>query len=108
MRLIAPVFLEEDAAMMAEIMRKSRGIMTDWLRENYRPLEQDLGQLTTLRNGISYQRYFSQIWHYVFGYTNRELIDAGLMADPYEEGRQYKGFLPMAQINEALDLGVRR
>jgi hypothetical protein len=36
------------------------------------------------------------VWHPLFGVANRELVAAGLFADPYDAKRTFKGFIPAA------------
>jgi hypothetical protein len=35
------------------------------------------------------------IWHFVFEFANRALVEEGLFANPYAEDRRYQGFLPV-------------
>jgi hypothetical protein len=47
-----------------------------------------------MRYGVPLADGFYWIWHYLFGVANRELVAAGLLADPYASDRQFKGFIP--------------
>ncbi len=37
---------------------------------------------------------FYWIWHYIIGIANRELVTAGLFADPYAPDHIFQGFIP--------------
>ena len=42
------------------------------------------------------------VWHYVFGFANRRLVEAGLFTDPCAPTRKYKRDIPAAFENDAL------
>jgi len=89
-----PVFSQQDAPMIEELLDVSRAVMEEWLADNHDTIRSELGEITPLRYGVPYEVVFTQIWHYIFGLTNRHLVEAGLFADPYGDGRTNKGFLP--------------
>ena len=68
--------------------------MIAWHEENYDAIKAVLSDLTPLRNGVPFERVYTEVWHFVFGIANRELVKAGFFADPYAEGRRHKGFRP--------------
>jgi hypothetical protein len=49
----------------------------------------------TLPVAVPFTESFTMVWHYIFGITNRRLVEAGLFADPYNEKRKFKGFIPL-------------
>jgi hypothetical protein len=89
-----PVFAKRDRLAVAEFLSLSRSILEPWLKRNYETIEQDLGEITPLKYGVPYDEVFSQVWHYIFGITNRQLVETGFFADPYAPDRTYPGFLP--------------
>ena len=89
-----PVFTEQDKSMVRKLRRLGQDIMLEWLDERYEILAQELSYLTPQRYGVPLKDGFYTIWHYIFGIANRELVSEGLLADPYDSGRAYKGFIP--------------
>ncbi len=69
--------------------------MDAWLAANYQAVQAELSTITPLRYGVPYADVFTQVWHYLFGTANRQLVEARVFADPYSESRQYKGFIPV-------------
>ncbi len=93
-RANVPVFSRSDYAMVTRLRRIGWEVMDVWLAENYDKIKAELGDTTPTRSGVPYSEGFTQIWHYVFGIANRQLVEAGLFADPYAESRKFKGFIP--------------
>ncbi len=85
----------DDAEAVAAMVALGREIMVDWHEANYARIRQALSDLTPIRNGVPFERVYTEIWHFVFGFANRTLVEEGLFANPYEEGRRYRGFLPV-------------
>jgi hypothetical protein len=92
---IVPVLAAEDSAFVHDVVALSRGVDSTWLEAHYAPLRAALDSLSAARQGVPYGDLFTQIWHYVFGLTNRELVRRGMFADPYAPNRRWKGFFPV-------------
>ncbi len=90
-----PVLAEQDHAAIRQARELSRSIIEQWLAHNYEPLRNSLSGITPVREGVPYPQVFTQIWHYVFGMTNGELVRLGFFADPYASSRKFKGFIPV-------------
>ncbi len=84
----------EDKAMVRDMVAKSREIMIAWHEAHYDGIKEALSGLTPLRNGVPFERVYTEVWHFVFGIANRELVKAGFFADPYADDRRHKGFRP--------------
>lgn len=82
--------------MIDTVRALSRQLMVEWLDSNYVAVETGLGDLTALRYAVPYEQLFTEIWHYLFGLANRELVQSGQFADPYEDERVSKGMIPFA------------
>lgn len=52
------------------------------VKNSYNELEPDLGDITPFRNNISMMEVFGEVWHWIFGQTNRLLVDRGIIYDP--------------------------
>jgi hypothetical protein len=89
------VLRPEDAEPVAAMVALGREIMVGWHEANYARIRQALSDLTPIRNGVPFERVYTEIWHFVFGFANRTLVEEGLFANPYEESRRYRGFLPV-------------
>lgn len=91
---VIPVLTERDRTMVRELRVLGRQAMVKWMDERYQQLSADLADLTPRRYGVPLAKSFWWVWHYVFGIANRELVAAGLFADPYDPKRTFKGFIP--------------
>jgi hypothetical protein len=91
---IIPVLAQRDLPMVRQIRRIASDVMEQWLATNYSHIKDDLREITPLRSGVPYATAFTQIWHYLFASANRQLVQAGLFADPYAATRKYKGNIP--------------
>ena len=69
--------------------------MAAWHEANYARIRQALSDLTPIRNGVPFERVYTEIWHFVFGFANRTLVQEGFFANPYAESRRYQGFIPV-------------
>ena len=93
-RAIIPVLDDRDAPMVKELRVLGREAIANWLEERYKGLTGELRDLSPVRYGVPLSEGFYDVWHYIFGIANRELVAAGLFADPYDANRPFKGFLP--------------
>lgn len=92
--LLIPVFDHDDQEMIDELLVLSSRNIEDWLASNYDAIKDGLANTTAMRHGVSYDEFFSNVWHHIFGLQNREMARAGLFAHPYGIDRKYKGFYP--------------
>jgi hypothetical protein len=85
---------ERDRGMVRQLRQLGRQAMARWADERYPALASELDALTPRKYGVPLSHSFYWVWHYIFGIANRELVAAGLLADPYDPGRRFPGFLP--------------
>ena len=95
-RASVPVLAKKDLAMVTRLRRIGWEVMDAWLAANYDKVRTELADTAPTRNGVAYGEGFTQIWHYLFGIANRQLVEASLFADPYAPSRKFKGFVPTA------------
>lgn len=88
-----PVLPRSDKPLTQAVLAKSQKILADWLPEHLGALRKDLKGLTPFRYGLPFEKAFSQVWHYLFGLTNQEMVRGGLFADPYSADRTARGFI---------------
>ncbi len=99
-RAAIPVLTRRDEGMARRLIAIGRGVMEGWLASNYGRMKAELSNLSFTRSGVPFEDGFTMIWHYVFGMTNRRLVEAGLFADPYAAELRYKGSIPaVSQID---------
>ena len=89
--LRVPVFTERDKPMIDRTLALSRKIMKEWFAAHHAELRRDLASLTGIRNGLTFEELFTQVWHEIFGAVTRELIRSKLVADPYAPDARSKG-----------------
>lgn len=90
----AVVLGQQDDAAVTAARDLSRKVISAWLDGNYEKLRQRLVGTSPVRNGVPYPLIFTQVWHYIFGIANRQLVEGGFFADPYADDRRFKGFIP--------------
>ena len=90
-RATALVLTKRDEAMTKRLLAIGNRVMSQWLAENYPKIKSELQNLSFTRSGVPFEDGFTMIWHYLFGLTNRQLVEAGLFTDPYAPDRKYKG-----------------
>jgi hypothetical protein len=98
-RSTALVLVPDDADLVSAMLAKGREIMVAWHTANYDAIRAQLAELTPLRNGVPFERVYTEVWHFVFGITNRTLVEEGFFADPYDHTRQHQGFVPAIFAN---------
>lgn len=102
--LLVPVLDREDRRVVDGVLRLSRRILTPWLHEHYPALRDELGSLTSMRQGVPFESLFTQIWHELFGLATRDLVRSGLLFDPAGPAMVYKGSYPVLWRQELFDL----
>jgi hypothetical protein len=93
--LTVPVLGESDEATVRSFLRLSRGILNDWLKHNYKPMQRELDGLTAVRQGVPYPVLFSQIWHELFGQATRDLAVNGVIENPRAPNATWNGSVPV-------------
>ena len=86
-----PYFLAEDAPAAHSVRNLVFREVADWCAKHYERLKSDLSQITALRHGVDYSEVFIDLWHWVFGLTNKRLAEKGLIFDPYSPGHETPG-----------------
>lgn len=86
-----PVLTQKDKAMVKALLRIGHDVMESWLAANYQPFRDSIREITPVRQGVPYEQTFDQLWHYLFGIANGDLVESGLFVDPYAVGRTRQG-----------------
>ena len=98
-----PVLSLCDSSMVQQIRRIGREEMENWFDSEYEQLHKELSELTPFRYGVEQKDFFYNVWHDIFGATNRILVKAGLFADPYSKLYGAKGIIPVVFHNSLYD-----
>lgn len=101
--LSIPYFTEEDVEMIADCIEPFVPVLKNWLDDNWEGLKEDLKETMPMKNGVPFDEFFIQAWHYVFGSVNKKLAKKGFIYDTYLEGSKHKGYLPGVGEKEVLD-----
>lgn len=86
-----PYFFREDAPYVHAAKRIVLSLVADWCERHYDPMRMELSGLTSLRHGVDYAEVFVDLWHWVFGFTNKRLAEAGRIFDAYSPGHKTPG-----------------
>jgi len=90
-----PVLSLLDSSVVRKIRAIGREEMEIWFESGYKQLHDELAELTPFRYGLDQTDFFYNIWHEIFGATNRKLVESGLFADPYSEFYGARGVIPL-------------
>lgn len=99
-----PVLTERDKPLADASLKLSRELMTEWLRQNYPALKNDLSGLSPMRSGVPFSVAFSEAWHYTFGFATKSLAESGFYANPRAHGNRYKGYVPLVWASSVLKI----
>jgi hypothetical protein len=86
---------EADRPMVDEARELGREILTAWLKANYPKIRNDLAALDVNKAGVDFPYTFSEVWHYIFGFTTKELAERGFYTNPRAPNRTHVGFVPV-------------
>jgi len=77
------------------LLKKISAYCPKWLRlsptvevfivESFDSLKTELASLTPIRKGIDPREIFTDVWHWIFGWTNRIIAERGFFYDPPRE-----------------------
>ncbi len=106
-----PYFTEEEVPIIVEAIKPIIPELRKWVDTKMPTLEEKLKPIRPLQNGVPFEEVFTQVWHVVFGLTNKYLTEAGMFYDTYEDG---KGYLPALfkddvskmVLNNLQDIGI--
>ncbi len=101
-RLLIPYFTEADIDIMVASINIVISVLKQWLEESLAAVERDLAGLNSIRNEVPFSEVFVQVWHYIFGYTNKELACRGFLFDTYCEGSTHPGHVPAMLVGNVL------
>ena len=89
--VIIPYFFEEHIDMLTDALDPFAPVLKSWVEDQLPIFEERMKDIRPIQNGVPFDEVFIQLWHVVFGLTNRYLAEEGVIYDTYEDG---KGYLP--------------
>ena len=97
-RAIITVLTDRDRKQVNQLRQIGKEVILNWFDKHYSDLNQKLAELNYVKYEMPLSEGFYWIWHYIFGIANRELVEAGLFADPYDQNRQFQGSIPAVYL----------
>lgn len=93
--LAIPVFTESHGQMISALRLHIKEKVQAWLNVNYASIRSELETLSCMQHGIDYKIAFTEVWHFLFGYTNKFLCEAGFFVNPESPDRFHSGYVPV-------------
>ncbi|NLU42057.1 MAG: hypothetical protein GXX08_07625 [Firmicutes bacterium] len=94
-RLNIPVITVHDMASVKPVIDAVDKAVGTWLREHSDELRHVFADVTPVRVGVDFREVLIQLWHYIFGHTNKHLCRMGALFNPYSESSDWPGYLPV-------------
>jgi len=93
-RLAVPYFAAEDVAAVRTVKKTVLDKVREWSSANYEDLKANLADVTPMKHGVDFREVMIQVWHWIFGLTNKRLAEAGFFFDTYATGHKSPGCVP--------------
>lgn len=81
-KLNYPIFTPEDQKTIDKICETVLSPAVNFIKRKHREIWQLLSEISPIKNEINRKEIFCELWHWIFGYINRELCKRGLLYDP--------------------------
>ncbi len=107
LRTAVPFFSSPDLDLIKQVFHVCIPIFHDWCSHSVFRIEKDLSAVKPIQNGVSFDEVLIQVWHHIFGLTNKYLSRQGMILDTYGSESRYKGYLPMVIEKESMDCLVQ-
>jgi hypothetical protein len=98
-----PILDRRDEEMVQKICKIGHEEMKKWFDSEYGNLTDQLMEITPFRHGVSKKDYFYDIWHDIFGATNRILVKSGMFSNPYSGVFNGEGIIPVVFLKSLCD-----
>jgi DNA-binding MarR family transcriptional regulator len=80
-----PVFTFNDSGIIEDLWHRLSPTVEVFIVESFDSLKTELASLTPIRKGIDPREIFTDVWHWIFGWTNRIIAERGFFYDPPRE-----------------------
>lgn len=94
-RLNIPIITVNDMAAVQPLVDAVDNAVVTWLRARSGDFPRVFADVTPVRMGVDFREVLIQLWHYIFGHTNKHLSRMGVLFNPYSEGSHWSGYLPV-------------
>lgn len=94
-KLNIPVIIDEDMNHIRQFINNIDNIVKGWLIDNSDDFDVLFKNLTPVNFGVDFKEVLIQIWHYIFGHTNKHLSRNGYFFNPYSTDSDFDGYLPV-------------
>jgi len=98
LELLVPVITQQDQPMVDAVVNKAMQTVNQWTKEHIDQIHSELSQIQPLHQGIDFPEVYTHVWHYLFGFTNRQLAAQGTIYDTYSGSVDFAGFLPAVYV----------
>ena len=99
-QLNIPVVVYEDIKYIRQFMNILDKTIKSWLINNSGEFIKYFKELTPIKSGVDFKEVLIQIWHYIFGHTNKHLSRNGYFFNPYSDESDFDGYLPVVHENK--------
>lgn len=94
--LQVPYFDSRDLNVLQQVAQIVKPVLRQWIDTSLSRYRQDISTVRSLQNGVPFKEVFVQCWHIVFGLTNLQLANRGVICDTYSHTSRWRGYLPGA------------
>lgn len=94
-RLNIPVIMVHDVAAVRRLVDTVDNAVVTWLQARSGDFRSVFADVTPVKMGVNFREVLIQLWHYAFGHTNKHLSRMGVLFNPYSEGSDWSGYLPV-------------
>lgn len=91
--LTCPVLSEADREIVEEIREIVFQEILAWNEAYYETIQNELHDISPLKNNMDFRQMFWVLWHYFFGSANMHLAHSGFIYDTYKAPEGFKGYL---------------
>lgn len=82
LKLDYPVFTVEEKRVIQQIADIAVPLTVQVIRKNHSKIKRALCGLTPLKNNVSFEEIFNEVWHWIFAKTNKNLAEKGFFYNP--------------------------
>jgi hypothetical protein len=103
-----PFFEEDNISIVWQCFNHLYPIIKQWLDTNIPQIQQEIKTLNSVKNKVSFREIIIQVWHFIFGHTNRYLAEAGFITDTYKKSSHHIGYLPAISHHTVVEVAVEK
>jgi nucleoside diphosphate kinase len=70
-------------------------------------VKKEIRLLNSVKNGVPFDEIIIQLWHFIFGQTNKHLAQNGMIRDTYSTSI-HQGYVPAICYREVKDILIKK